>query len=312
MRQRELFLAQDNEQKLEELKKRVHELEMELSEREDDVRRFRNELIHANEEIERLIGRVSDELKLAGRIQHVLAPTEYPNIQGVEFSTKFIPGTRSGGDYFDIFEHQDRFRFGILMASSSGYTMSALFLSVLLKFTGRMEARKGGDAASIMKLIAQDLCPDIPEGNRASLFYGVVDRRSFSLSYCSVGHISALVQRSSDRKLSPLASSGDYLQRDFSMDDLKEDTIYLNPKDRLILCSEGVAGTLNPRGEKFGMERLYKTVLAAPSQGVHGLRNEILYQTESFRGEKKSPSDLTVVVSEIKERVLKLAKAPVD
>lgn len=302
-------MAKDPSSKIEELEARVHELEMELAEREEDAHRFRNELINANHRLESLISQIADELKIAGRVQKVLAPTEYPNINGVEFSTKFVPGARTGGDYFDIFEHQDKFRFGILVASSSGYTMSALFLSVLLKFTGQMEARKGASAASIVQMIANDLCRDIPAGNRASVFYGVVDRRSFSLNYASVGGTSAVVQSGTDYKLTPLEPLGSHLSAEFN-ETVNEETIYLNAKDRLILCTEGLVATTNSEGEKFGVERLYKSILSAPAKGVHDLRNEILYQAESFRGEKSTPLDLTVVVAQIMERVLKLAKGP--
>jgi hypothetical protein len=41
---------------------------------------------------------------------------------------------------------------------------------------------------------------------------------------------------------------------------------------------------------------------------VHDLRNEILYQVERFAQGKDIPQDATVVVCEVKDRVIKLAK----
>jgi sigma-B regulation protein RsbU (phosphoserine phosphatase) len=76
----------------------------------------------------------------------------------------------------------------------------------------------------------------------------------------------------------------------------------------LILCTEGVVRALNAKGEEFGEERLYKTILAAPRLGVHDLRNEILYQVERFAAGRDLPNDATVVVTEVKDRVIKLAK----
>ncbi|MGE3758564.1 MAG: sigmaB regulation protein RsbU, partial [Pseudobdellovibrionaceae bacterium] len=123
----------------ESLQAKIADLERELSQKEEDLVRFRKELVKTNGTLEALIAQLSGELKMAHLIQKVLAPTEYPHISGIEFSSKFIPGVRSGGDYFDIFEHEDKFRFGIIVASASGYSMSALFLSVLLKMTGQLE-----------------------------------------------------------------------------------------------------------------------------------------------------------------------------
>ena len=66
---------------------------------------------------------------------------------------------------------------------------------------------------------------------------------------------------------------------------------------------------MNPKGEIFGDDRLYKTILAAPRLGVHDMRNEILFQLERFTQNRDLPQDVTVVVCEVKDRVIKLAKS---
>src|SRR6186997_1220445 len=98
----------------EQLLLRISELEQEVKERQADLRRFREELGKANQKLEGLIGQLHTEVKLAHVIQKALVPTEFPHINGFEFSTKFVPSSISGGDYFDIFEHEDRFRFGVI------------------------------------------------------------------------------------------------------------------------------------------------------------------------------------------------------
>ena len=92
----------------EQLVELVQELEREVNAREKDLAVFRSQLIKANQSLESLIEKVAEEVKTAALVQKVLVPTEFPNIPGFEFSTKFIPSPISGGDYFDIFEHEDR------------------------------------------------------------------------------------------------------------------------------------------------------------------------------------------------------------
>jgi sigma-B regulation protein RsbU (phosphoserine phosphatase) len=289
------------------LEARIQELEMELNDRERDLATFREELAKANGQLERFIQQIGQELKVASLIQKAIVPTEFPNIPGFEFSTKFVPSPISGGDYFDIFEHEDKFRFGVVLASSSGYSMSALFLSVLLKMTGQLEARKGTAPDRILEMMARDLVPNIHTGDRANVFYGVIDRRSFELTYSSVGSFMGLHFSYSDNRLQKLTSMADAFSRDFKTG-LQSQTLSLNPRDRLILCSEGVLRARNTKGETFGEERLYKVLLAAPRLGVHELRNEILFQVEKFAQGQEPPQDMTVVVSEVKDRVIKLAK----
>jgi phosphoserine phosphatase RsbU/P len=292
----------------ENLKARVRELESELADRERDLAVFREELGKANTQLERFIKQIGQELKMASLIQKALVPTEFPNIPGFEFSTKFVPSPLAGGDYFDIFEHEDRFRFGIVLASSSGYSMSALFLSVLLRMTGQLEARKGTPPDQILQLMGKELVPAIQSTEQASVFYGVIDRRGFELTYSGAGRVIALLYSYTNSKVQRLEWQSTPFVKDFDSAGVKSDTLSLNPRDRLILCTEGVIQALNPKGEAFGEERLYRAVLAAPRLGVHDLRNEILYQVEKFAAGRDLPHDVTVVVTEVKDRVIKLAK----
>lgn len=291
----------------EDLKKRVQELERELAEKNAELARYRQEVSKTNTQLEKLIGELSQELKLAGMIQKILSPTEIPNIPGIEFSTKFNPGMKSGGDYFDIFEHDDRLKFGIIVSSCSGYAMSALFLSVLMKLSAQIEARKGLDPDKVISLMIAEIVPNIQKNDTASLFYGVVDRRNYEFKYASVGSIAGMLQVSGQDTVSWLEPSTGYLKKEFDEKPLTH-SIHLGPRDRLILCTEGVWNSRSSDGESFGKEKLLKSLTRAPKSTVHDVRNEILFQVEKFTGSREAQRDQTVLVTEVKDRVIKLAK----
>jgi sigma-B regulation protein RsbU (phosphoserine phosphatase) len=290
------------------LEKKIAELERDLILKEQDLLRYKTELTKANKRLEKLIEQVGQELRVASQIQRVLVPTEYPNIQGVEFSTKFVPGSLRGGDYFDIFEHDDHLKFGILLSCSSGYTMSALFLSVLLKMTGQLEARRGAEPHIVLQKMIDELLPNMQQGkDRASLFYGVIDRRTFEMQYCQLGNNVALLVDGQTGKMTALAADAPPIAKGFKTE-LKCHKISINPLDRLVIASEGVAKTMNPSGEAFGLDRLSQAVTRAPKTGVHEMRNELLYQLEKFAESTEFSEDVTVIVTEVKERILKLAR----
>lgn len=203
---------------IESLQNRIRELEQELGDREKDLGVFRDELARANSQLEKFIKQIGSELRMASLIQKALVPTEFPNIPGFEFSTKFIPSPISGGDYFDIFEHEDKFRFGVVLASSSGYSMSALFLSVLLKMTGQLEARKGTPPDRILDLMGRELVPNISSGDAANVFYAVFDRRSFEMTYSGVGQMVGLVYNHASGKLQRLEWEPKPFSHDFKVD----------------------------------------------------------------------------------------------
>ncbi len=290
------------------LKERIKELETEIFEREKDLSVYRRELTQANKRLETLISDINGQLKLVHAIQKQLVPTEIPHIQGFEFSSKFVPSFIKGGDYYDIFEHEDRSRFGIIVASSSGHVMSALLLSVLLKMTSQMEARRGDPPEKIMEKIIAELLPNIMEEQSADLFYGNFDRRKFILNYCRVGDIIALHFDSSSQELKTMKPSSSALVQGFDSSKMQPQELSLNPHDKMIFCTRGITEAKNMDGEEFGLDRLFKAIHEYSSREVHDIRNQILYQVQKFTSGQEPPRDMTVVVVQVKDQVIKLAK----
>ena len=283
------------------------ELKKELAEREQDLVTYRTELEHANKKLEGLVHRLSHELLQLTRLQHVLVPTELPHISGFDLSSKFLPGTKSGGDYFDIFEHEDRMRFGIILANSSGYAASALFLSVLLKLTGQMEARKSRHSDEIMAQLLTELKSHFSAQDQAHVFYAIVDRRTFEMEYVCCGSHILLHQNHQTGRLTRLDSEKQPLSQK-SEGPFQRRTVSLGPKDRLVFCSPGCVKAANGQAEIFGEERLYRAVLECVRGSVHELRNEIFFQLQKFTKTSEPAADQTALVLEVKDRVIRLTR----
>jgi len=287
---------------------RIAELEVELKDREADLKRFREELAKANTRLEALIQQLAGELQMAHAIQKVLVPTEFPHISGFEFSTKFVPSMKMGGDYFDIFEHEDRFRFGVILSSSTGHTMSALLLSVLLRMTGQLEARKGSEPHQVLKDMAEQLQNNLADNDSADLFYALIDRRNFDMRFIKAGHVVALHHSFVTNEVQALDSSLGPMAKGFQSP-AQSGSLYLNPRDRMVLCTRGVTEAVNKNGEPYGMERVTRSFLGGPKRGVHELRNHILFEAQKFTGSHEPSRDQTIVVLEVKDKVIKLAKS---
>ena len=282
------------------------ELEQEVKAREADLFTYRQQLAEVNKQLESLIGKVSFEIKTALAIQKLLVPTEMPNISGIEFSYKFVPSMVRGGDYFDIFEHEDKFRFGLIVESSSGHGMSSLLLSVLLKLSAQMEARKGGQPHEIVNFIYNELHVNLANNESADLFYAVIDRRSFEMKFCALGVCSAYYQDFETGEIKVLKRESTPLSLEFKTLDASSKLV-LNPRDRIIIATRGIAEAQNISGEFFGEERLINAIHAAPRRGVHELRNDVLIKLNKFTSGCEVQRDQTLLVAEVKDRVIKLA-----
>jgi phosphoserine phosphatase RsbU/P len=261
---------------------------------------YKQELLKFSHQLDNVMIQISGDVELLKKIQKVLTPTEIPSIPGFEFSRKFVYGSKYGGDYFDIFEHEDKMKFGVILSSSSGYAMSALFLSLILKVSHLMEAKKGMSPEKVLEQIGAELKSTANTKDETQAFYGVIDRRDLTLKFCAVGRIKGFLQM--PQQPLQLVSSDSQGLGPLTSPVFKSLTIDLEPKSRLILLSDGILEVLSTDQISQCLQKL------GPSSQVHDVRNEILLQCQLVAGVDTPLRDQTVVVIEVKDRVIKLAK----
>lgn len=293
------------------LKKMIVHLEDQLQLKSSEVLTYRQELIKMSHKLDELMSQVAFDVEVLSRLQKIIVPTEVPQLPGFEISRKFVYGTKSGGDYFDFFENKDKLQFGILIAASSGYAMSALFLSLILKISHMVESKKGKTPDLILQGLAEEiksLALSAPRSQQATAsssvdmthaFYGLIDRRKYSMSFCMAGQIYGFYL-TPNKNLQILKSSSAPLSQNFS-EKLTLAELDLEPKSRLCLITYGLYDVL-------GIDQVAQIILDTSKQDVHGLRNELLFQAQKKSGLDMPTRDQTVVVIDVKDRVIKLAK----
>ena len=281
------------------LKERIAELEEELRKKDSELITYRKELVDVSRKLDGLMGQILNDIKILNLVQKQIVPTEIPKIAGVEISKKFVYGDVVGGDYFDIFEHNDKFKFGLLVASSSGYSMSALFMSLMLKMTHVIEAKKGVSPESILQNIAKELKDLAGPTEFSSAFYGVIDRRDFSLTFCSVGDVSGFYLDDKST-LHILKSKNKPISQGYS-EKLTQIQLDLAPKSKLCILTEGITSIL-------GYEKISKIIQQNSKNTVHELRNDLLFEAQKITKRETPERDQTGIVLAAKERVIKLAK----
>ena len=281
------------------LKKIIEELQNELTLKNEEISIYRQELIKFSQRLDTLIFQMASDSDAAAQIHRVLVPTELPQLPGFEVSRKFTYGSKSGGDYFDLFEHEDKMKFGILVASSSGYSMSALFLSFVLKVSHILEAKRGDAAHQILQKIGADLKQSAGPNDFTNAFYGIINRRNYKMEFSSVGDIIGYYVTKGRGPLLLKSTDGPF-NSEFSAQ-LKSITLELEPKSRLCIITHGLTDVL-------GNDRIIRIINDFSEKGVHDLRNELLFQASQVSGKETPDRDQTVVVLEAKDKVIKLAK----
>ena len=146
----------------------------------------------------------------------------------------------------------------------------------------------------------------LSEKDNASLFLGTLDKRNYQFNYSRSGNFYAYHQMQGREALTDLVETQPLLTNKFnSMFQSKSTT--LNQHDRIVILTHGIVENKSKSGQIWSESQLKESIRKAPRKGVHELRNEILFQNEKFLDGNDMDYDVTVLVAEVKDPVIKLA-----
>jgi len=284
----------------------LRKLERELEEKNALLLIYKEEIVRMNEKLNTILKQLDSDLSIANSIQNLLVPTEIPNIKGFEFSNKFRASLGSGGDYYEIIHHEDKYKFAMLMASSSGYAMSALFMSVLLKITNKVAKKKGYSPIEFCEKIQNEMRQHMKETDRFALIYTQIDRKKNEISYAGCGNIKALRWNSKEENFEDLDLETAFIQSAkkiaFSQNKFRYYT-----GDRIVIASAGFIEQKNQKANDYGPESLEQYLAENISQNIHGLRNGLFVDLEQFSKGVEQQKDWSLILMDVKSNLVKLS-----
>ena len=104
---------------------RTKEIHERLSEKTAEISRINNRLQAAYQQIDQ-------ELELAQRIQGSFLPQTLPQVPHVRFAVHYLPYSRVGGDFYDIFRLDEK-HIGFYVADAMGHGVAASLLTIFVK-----------------------------------------------------------------------------------------------------------------------------------------------------------------------------------
>jgi serine phosphatase RsbU (regulator of sigma subunit)/ketosteroid isomerase-like protein len=236
--------------------------------------------------------RVEQELRVARSIQHASLPKEVPQLEGWQISPFYKPAREVGGDFYD-FHLLSEERLGVVVGDATGKGVpAALVMSTtcgMLQLAAR--ALDSSSPAEVLAQVNETLFARIPSNMFVTCFYAILDPNSGNLSYANAGHDLPYLWRGGDAK--ELRARGMPLGLMPGMS-YEEKEIVLEPRDNVLLYSDGLVEAHDPKGEMVGFPRLRALVAEQGEEGsLGGLCLEELY---SFVGESwEQEDDITLL-----------------
>lgn len=254
-----------------------------------DLRRLQNRLRDANRKMAR-------ELALAGEVQSSFLPHSLPELPGWQLSVTLQPARETSGDFYDVNVLPDG-QVGLLVADVVDKGVAAaLFMALSWILLRTYAAEHPMQPELVLKAVNRRILKDTEATQFVTLFYGILDPATGVLTYCNAGHCPPiLLSTRSGEAARRLVRTGMPLGilEDETWDQV---TVRLAPGDVLVLYSDGISEAQNEQREPFGEERLLASVQANPGISAQEIRNALLADIDSFRGEAPQSDDVTLAV----------------
>jgi len=244
------------------------------------------------------VERLHKELEIAAAIQERLLPKGAPEFEGIDAAGRNIPSQQVGGDYYDLIRITDD-HLGIAIADVAGKSVPGAIMMASARAALRVNIENVYRVQDIITKLNRFLCADMLPYEFITLFYGVIEVSSLTLTYTNAGHNPPLIFRGDE--VIELWKGGPLLGV-FPDVVYEEDQIQLLPGDILVLYTDGITEAINERDEIFGEERLREVVARNRDLPAEGILDGIFKAVEEFIGGEERPDDQTAVVVKILPR----------
>lgn len=246
-------------------------------------------------EEEQALKLVRRELELAANIQKNLIPNTAPALDGYLIAGRNLSAQTVGGDYFD-FIRMDETRLALCLGDISGKGLPASLLMSNLQAILRGHVVHMDNPAGILKSANHQLYQSTSPEKFATLFLGILDTSAHTLLYSSGGHEHPFLIHSNG-SLSRLTAGGVPLGMIDGMD-YQDETIHLQPGDRLIIFSDGITDNVDKDMELFGEVRLEEVLRSSGEATEHPekLIEKMFSASMSHGGTSQLFDDMTAIV----------------
>ncbi|HEX4022303.1 MAG TPA: PP2C family protein-serine/threonine phosphatase [Acidobacteriaceae bacterium] len=198
------------------------------------------------------------DVKQAQEVQQVLIPEDMPQVPGLTIESEYRPAREVGGDFYQILPQPSDGSVLIVAGDVTGHGLQAGMLVAMLVGVIRTEAAHTTDPLEILDMLNRRLCG---RGHAHATCQVLRITADGGVTLANAGHLPPY-RNGEEVPMEGALPLGMLVNAEFSVMHFQ-----LNPGDRLMMMSDGIAEAKNEHGELFGFERvnemLQKPITAA-------------------------------------------------
>lgn len=249
-----------------------------------------NARLHEEEEA---LKKMKHELELAAKIQKQLLPDEKPEIEGYGLCGRNITARSVGGDYFDFFPLDDK-RWAICLGDVSGKGMPASLLMSNMQALLRGQVIYEPSPGKLLKNANRQFYQSTDVEKFVTFFLGILDTESHTFHYSSGGHEYPFLLHADDG-FDRLKTGGLPLGV-MDNQEYREESVQLEPGDKLVIFSDGIIDSRNEEDERFGEGRLKQILLDENKNTGEQLMDHAFTASIEHNANPQPFDDMTMIV----------------
>jgi len=256
-------------------------------------RRMIERLVRQEVEVQGENEAMERELEIAGQVQDLLLPQEFPQVDSLSVYGKVEPGRFVGGDYCDFIKIGEG-QLLVTVADVSGKGVPAALIMSEVRAATHVLASMNLSLSEFVERLNDLLRKSTERKTFVTFFVGIVDTRSEMLSFVNAGHPPPLVGR--DGQLSPLSRGTIPLG---VMSTLPQCTVHTEPFPHgswLVCYTDGVLERRDAQSEEYGEERLIQSAQRYTNSHATECVNQLLADVRAFGEGRELDDDLTIAV----------------
>jgi len=202
-----------------------------------------------------------------------------------------------GGDFYDYFQIDGR-RVGVVIADVSGKGVPAGLFMMISRTLLRAEGLGGGDPGDCLTRVNALLERENEASMFVTVFYGVIDLETLTLSYANAGHNPPLLLRA-DGTVVPVAPLGDLVLGVMPEIEYGSATVQLSPQDALFLYTDGLTEAFDIDNQEYTESRLIAALATCRGQSAAEIGDSCIAAVEAFADGAAQADDMTCLVARI-------------
>jgi len=279
----------------------------ELSVARDSLQKTNEELTSLNAEISRINAQMVRDLTAAAKVQRSLLPADDVSLPGLEIAWRYVPCHSLAGDFLNIFQ-LDEERVGLFVVDVSGHGVPSSLMAVTVGrfLTPKVSdssilVRQGADGKVVVATPAEVATQlnhlfqaDEFSGLYFTMLYGVLHVPSGRLDYASGGH-PALVRIPAAGGAPEFHGAEGFPIAFVPEVEYGQQTLQLEPGDRIYLYSDGVPEAMDKDQEAYGDEKMAACLDAGRGGPLAGSVGSLLEAVEAWCQPKGPLDDVTIL-----------------